>query len=444
MDDRRFSLRVSTYYERFQQSLFYVPALYILGAGILAWATNWFDRAFAERLPELPFLLPTTVDSARSILSTIAGATITVAGVVFSLTVVAVQLTSSQFSPRVLRGLLRDRFSQNTIGVTVATFTYCLLVLAVTRSSGVRTGEEPLQNVAVTVAVILSVLAVLAIVAFLDHSARSMQVGEIIRRAAAETHTAIAARFPEWGEGASADPQIPVPDRDPDVVVQAEQEGWIQLVHSRAMLDALPAGATGRIAVRTGAYVVRGQPVVEAWHQEDAGEADSIEGELRRNFVIGNERTMQQDVAFGIRQIVDIALRALSPGINDPTTAIESMFRLGGILREIGVRDLPPKVLRDDEHGSVLVRSGEQGYPDFVRYAFRQIREVSVTQAGVIKMMVRVLGEVAEELRRNGLGTRVEPLREEVRLAIVALEGHGHLEEDLEPVREAAVRYGLA
>ncbi|MBW3537593.1 MAG: DUF2254 domain-containing protein, partial [Actinobacteria bacterium] len=80
--DRRFSLRVSTYYERFQQSLFYVPALYIVGAGVLAWSTNWFDRAFAERLPELPFLLPTTVESARSTLSTIAGATITVAGVV--------------------------------------------------------------------------------------------------------------------------------------------------------------------------------------------------------------------------------------------------------------------------------------------------------------------------------------------------------------------------
>lgn len=444
MSDRRFSLRVSTYYERFQQSLFYVPALYIVGAGLLAWATNWFDRTFSERLPELPFLLPTTVESARATLSTIAGATITVAGVVFSLTVVAVQLTSSQFSPRVLRGLLRDRFSQNTIGVTVATFTYCLLVLAVTRSSGGQSPEEPLQNVAVTVAVILSVLAVLAIVAFLDHSARSMQVGEIIRRAAAETHSAIAGRFPEWGDGASADPQATVPDRDPEVVVQAEQEGWIQLVHSSAMLDALPAGATGRIVVRTGAYVVRGQPVVEAWLQEDAEGADSIEAELRRNFVIGHERTMQQDVAFGIRQIVDIALRALSPGINDPTTAIESMFRLGGILREIGVRDLPPKVLRDDEHGSVLVRGGEQGYPDLVRYAFRQIREVSVSQAGVIKMMVRVLGEVAEELRRNGLDTRVEPLREEVRLALAALEAHGHLEEDLEPVRQAAVRYGLA
>ncbi|MDX1657282.1 MAG: DUF2254 domain-containing protein [Nitriliruptorales bacterium] len=439
MSDRRLSLRLAGLYERFRGSLFYVPAAYIVLAAVGAFVTSRFDREFARDLPDIPILLPTTVESARSILSTIAGATITVAGVMFSLTVIAVQLASSQFSPRVLRGLLRDRFSQHTIGITVAVFTYCLLVLAGTRQAG--GSEQPFQNVSVTIAVAVSIVAVLAIVAFLDHSARSMQVGEVIRNVAEETHSALRDRYPEPAED-DDEPEIPDdPDRPPDVVVRVVDEGWVQLIDATAVLETLPPGAQAHIRARPGAYLLRGEALIDVW-----GEVDDDRGlakELRSAIALGGERTMQQDVAFGIRQLVDIGLRALSPGINDPTTAIEVLFRLGGITRELALRELPPRVLHGDE-GRTVLRGDLLEFDDLVRYAFRQIREVAVSQPGVIKVLMRVLGQVADELRRHGLEGRVEPLHREARLALEALEAHGHIGEDVAPIRAAAEQYGLA
>lgn len=427
----------SSLYQRFQGSLFYLPAVYVLAAGVLAWATTALDGWIATDVPELPFLLPTTVESARSILSTIAGATITVAGVVFSLTIIAVQLTASQFSPRVLRGLLQDRTSQNIIGVVVATFTFCLLVLAVTRSAD-PDAEEVLQNVSVTVAVVLSVIAVLAIVKFLDHSARSMRVGEIIRRVTAETHDLIERRFPSEAETLEA-----VPYREPETrphVVTASREGWIQQVDTSALLRAVPAGATVRLDTRAGAYVTRGRPLASVWADDSEGE--DFDRPVRRAFAFGHERTMQQDVAYGIRQLVDIALRAMSTGINDPTTTIEVLFRLGGILQEIELREMPPRAVEGDD-GRRLLQPSDLGRADFVRYQFRQIRVAAIGQPGVIKVLVDVLGQAANELRRRGLDDRVGPLCVEARLAVKALERQGHIDEDVTPVRDAAREHGL-
>lgn len=441
MDEQRMMLRFSSLYERFRGSLFYVPALYVVIAGIGAWVASNFDREYARELPHIPILLSTTVTSARSVLSTIAGATITVAGVMFSLTVIAVQLASSQFSPRVLRGLLRDRVSQHTIGITVATFTYCLLVLAGTRIGGVDAiGEEPLQNVSVTAAVALSLAAVLAIVAFLDHSARSMQVGEVIRRIAKETHEAARRRFPEHGESDPVSRPEP-PGRAPDLVVRSEREGWVQLIDMTAILDVLPSGSIGRVATRAGAFVIEGRPLVELWGEVD--EPDDLVRALQRRFVIGDGRTMKQDVMFGVRQLVDIGLRALSPGINDPTTAIEVLYRLGGIVRELALRDLFLGGLEDPEKDRALVQGDVLDLDDVVRYSFRQLRVVATSQPGVLKMLVRVLGEVTVELRRHGLDERIGPFREEARLALRALESHGHITEDVTPVRREAERYGL-
>lgn len=439
MDNRRLSLRFAALYERFRGSLFYVPAAYIVVAAFGAWGSSQLDREFARSLPDVPFLLPTTVASARSILSTIAGATITVAGVMFSLTVIAVQLASSQFSPRVLRGFLRDRFSQHTIGITVAVFTYCLLVLAGTRGTGQI--EEPFQNISVTIAVALSLAAVLAIVAFLNHSARTMQVGEVIRRISEETHDAIRGRYTEDADR-TPPPEQHDPDRDPDIVIRVEDEGWVQLIHPRVILEALPPGAVAHLRSRPGAYALPGRPLVDIWGEVE--DEEKLRDKIHRAFVIGDERTMQQDVAFGIRQLVDIALRALSPGINDPTTAIEALFRLGGIVRELALRDLPPPPLCDAESDRVLLRSDLLEFDDLVRYAFRQIRVVAVSQPAVITILIRVLGEVADELRRHGLDQRLASVQREARLAIKSTRAQGHIQEDITPLLNEAERFGLA
>lgn len=428
--------------ERFRSSLFYVPAIYVVGTALLAWGTVKFDRTYAGDLPNIPLLLPTTVASAREILSTIASATITVAGVVFSLTVIAVQLASSQFSPRVLRGFLRDRFSQRVIGVVMATFTYCLLILAATPSP--RADQETVQNVSVTIAVVLAVVAVLAIVAFLDHSARSMQVGEIIRRSSSETHALIADQLRELGEGADRPYATTRPEARPDLNVTASTEGWVQQIEDSTLLSAIPADGVLHVTVRVGSYVTPATLLAEVWSAELADDetAEAVAGDVRGAFHTGHERTMQQDVSFGIRQLVDIALRSLSTGINDPTTAIEVLYRLGGLTEELLVHDLPELEVSDDE-GRRVVRTAELDHDQLLRYAFRQIRIAAIEQPAVIHKLIEVLGELHVHVRRKGLEARGGQLAEEARLAIADLEAHVPLDEDIEPIRRTARHFDL-
>lgn len=428
--------------ERFRSSLFYVPAVYVAGTTLLAWGTVRFDRTYAGELPNIPLLLPTTVESAREILSTIAAATITVAGVVFSLTVIAVQLASSQFSPRVLRGFLRDRFSQRVIGVVMATFTYCLLILAATPAPHAE--QETVQNVSVTIALALAVIAVLAIVAFLDHSARSMQVGEVIHRSSSETHALIANQLRELGQGADR-PYAPTrPDEEPHLEVTARTEGWVQQIEDSTLLSALPAGGRMHVTVRVGSYVTPATLLAEVWSAEltDEDAAGAVAGDVRGAVHTGHERTMQQDVSFGIRQLVDIALRSLSTGINDPTTAIEVLFRLGGLVEELLVHDLPAMEVSDDE-GRRVVRTAELDHDQLIRYAFRQIRIAAIEQPAVIHKLIQVLGELHAHVRRHGLETRGGQLAEEARLAVADLEAHVPLDEDVEPIRRTARHFGL-
>ncbi len=440
MNADRLRIRWRAAQERFRGSLFYLPALYVIGAALLAGATTWFDRIYASELPGIPLLLPTTVPSARAILSTIAAATITVAGVVFSLTVIAVQLASSQFSPRVLRGFLRDRFSQRVIGVVMATFTYCLLVLATLPAP--RDGET-VQNVSVTFALVLAVLAVLAIVAFLDHSARSMQVGEVIRRSSDETRALIREHLLELGEGVDPAFAGTRPDDQPDLQVTARTEGWVQQIDDSALLAALPEGAVLHVCVRAGSYVTPATLLAEVWSEGlDEDDADEVAGDVRGAVHTGHERTMQQDMSFGIRQLVDIALRALSPGINDPTTAIEVIYRLGGLIEEILVHDLPA-LITSDEEGRRVVRTAEVDHDRLVRYAFRQIRVAGIDQPAVIDKLVQVLGELHVHAQREGLQERATQLAEEARLAVTDLEAHVSLKEDAAPIRRTARRFGL-
>ncbi|HSM45068.1 MAG TPA: DUF2254 family protein, partial [Acidimicrobiia bacterium] len=179
---------ITSIYERIRDSLFLVPISLIVGLGLAAWWARWMDGVVPSNSP---WLLPTTVESTRAILSTVATATITVAGVVFSMTAVVVQLATSQLSPRVTQGLLRDRYQQVTIGVSVGTFVYALLVLSDVHG----TEEIPFSrhDFSATVAVTLGVISMVVIVYFLDRVMRSMRIDTIIRRIADETEVAIPA-----------------------------------------------------------------------------------------------------------------------------------------------------------------------------------------------------------------------------------------------------------
>lgn len=325
-------LRAAAAAYRFRESLFLLPSIIVVGVA-LAEVAAALDRAAGPET-SIPLTVAMSSNAATWLLSTVAGATITTAGVVFSLTVVSLQLASSQFSPRVMSSFVRDRPSQLVIGLLVATFIYSVLTLRHITGDG----GAPAPRVSMTAAVVLTVATVLLIVAYLDRLARRLQVGEVVRTIAGEGEAVLAAMVaagrgerPAAGEPAEADVTHVVP---------APRAGWVTQAPAAEMLSAVPPGTTVRVETRTGAYIHEGEALATLWPVPV--DPEDVERRLSATVAIADTRTMQEDVDFALRQLVDIGLRALSPAINDPTTAVEASLRVGGLLRRLLVVDLPP------------------------------------------------------------------------------------------------------
>ena len=426
-------LRLRALTEAFRNSLFFLPSLFVV-ASVALWRVMLTVDATvdSEGLPEVVRFPPGT---AGPLLATIAGATITVAGIVFSVTVVAVQLASSQFSPRVLRGFLRDRFQQVVMGLMVGTFTYAMLTL----SSGPGSGTDTTPHLTVAVAVVLALAALLGILASIDHTARTMAVGEIARRITSETVETVLRSLPEDGPvtGSPPDGRSEPPPDEATVVVPSTETGWVQQLDADGLLRAMPAGATAVLDVRVGSFVVAGRPLVRVW-SANGGERRLVH-EVGEHVAVGGARTMQQDPSFGIRQLVDVALRALSPAINDPTTAYEVVVHLGAVLREV-VRRHPVGRWRLGEDGRCLLQPCELDVADYVSYAFDQIRASGREHPVVHIAILDVLTMLAEEVRMVGFVDRLSVLARHAELVVAEAERSSSLPDDRDRVRRAAAR----
>ncbi|HEV2758146.1 MAG TPA: DUF2254 family protein [Acidimicrobiales bacterium] len=233
---------------------------------------------------------------------------------------------------------MRDRNAQVSIGFMVGTFTYSLVVLRAVRS--VEGGPDVVPALSTALALGLTVAAVVAIVGFVSRTAHRLQSSQLIRGVAEETLGAVASQLPERGHGRAGDgPRVPVPP-EPEWRVRARSTGWVAQISPGQLLELLPPGGVARVEVRVGQFVHPGRRLCSVWGE--AGARDNFERKVNRAFDVEVSRMMHQDIGFGIRQIVDIALRALSPGVNDPTTAHECIVHLGAISYEILRRDLPP------------------------------------------------------------------------------------------------------
>jgi uncharacterized membrane protein len=379
----------------------------------------------------LPGTLQMSSNTATWLLSTVAGAMITTAGVVFSLTVVSLQLASSQFSPRVMRSFVRDRLSQVVIGLLIATFVYCVLALRHVSPDP----DTPAPPVSLTLAVVLTVTTVLLIVAHLDHLARGLQVGYVVRSIAAEGRHVLEHELREHRVREDvADQRAP---RDAEVLtVEASRDGWVTQTAIDRMLAAVPPRTTVRLETRIGAYIHEGEPLLALWPAPD--DPDPVLRRLAATVSIGDARTMQQDVDFAIRQLVDIALRALSSAINDPTTAVEATLRIGGLMRRLLACDLPPTVIGGPD-GRALIRPWDLSYEDYVAHAFEQLRQAAPAQPHVATALVRVLRMLIAHVRESGRPEHEPALRRQLDLLMTAVEQQpGLLEHDLERLRATA------
>jgi uncharacterized membrane protein len=349
------------------------------------------------------------VEGARGVLSTIAGSLITVTGVVFSVTIVALQLASSQFTPRVLRSFVANRPNQIVLGIFIGTFTYTLLVLRTIRSPA-DDGESFVPQVAVSVAVGFLLISIAALIFFIDHAARSVQASVILDREARHTLDRIPDVFPEK----RADEE-PGPIAEPDLpggrpaLVPALTSGYVQAISDDALIHvAAERDLVLRLEASIGAFVLAGHALATVWPAERLDQ-ETCEA-VQRLIVLGFERTPEQDIEFGIQAISDIAVRALSPGINDPTTATLAIDRLTEILAARGRRGEPETGRKDRDGRLRLIRSASS-FERAAGIAYDQIRHFGAENPLIAKKLLGAcidLASLVPSSARSVLAQHVE------------------------------------
>lgn len=406
--------RLSAIWNDVRSSLWFRPGLLtILGIGA-AFGMLGVDRwvASVETL-SLPIGLGGDPQSARDVLSTIAGGMITLAGVSFSIVVIALTLASHQFAPRVLRNFTSDRVNQTTLGVFVGTFAYSVLVLRVVRGDAGGSGAY-VPAAGVLLAIVAAVVSLGFFLYFIHHIATSIQVSQIVRSVTEDTHRAIERMLGDeravTGPARIRAAPIPVPD---GWRVAARGEGYVEQIDEDGLVAAAAdAGATLELLVGPGDFVAEGSPlaVTESSPADPEPLADAVRGAI----VLGRQRTILEDPAFGIRELVDIAVKAISPSMNDPNTAMNCVDYLGSLLRRMADRDWPAGTWVD-EAGAVRVRVPTAGFEDYVALAFTEIRRYGHADLAVTLRLLEALGGAADATARPD--RRAALWEEAVRLA---------------------------
>ncbi|MBR7744583.1 DUF2254 domain-containing protein [Phycicoccus sp. BSK3Z-2] len=318
------------WWDRLWRPFWVLPVAITVGAGVLGVLLPVLD---AMVLGTVPVLFEGNVESARSLLSTIASAMISVTGLVFSITMVVMQLASSQFTPRLLATFLGSRVVQATLGVFTSSFMFALIVLRT-----IRGGESVfVPQLSVTVAFALVIASVGLFFAFIHHITDAIQVDKVIDRVAAATVAALrSGTDEEWADRSAAPPSWSQGDGPSVLVTTRDRHGVVQRVHySHLVACAEQAGVVVELLTRPGEVRHTGQELARV---HGAAADDPVLDRVRDCVGLGRERTLQQDPEFGVRQLVDVAERALSPGVNDPTTAVQVLDELHRILRVVATR----------------------------------------------------------------------------------------------------------
>ena len=378
---------------RTRDSLWFIPAIATLAAIVLAVVAVEVPSPEVESRAARLWLFGGSAEGARGVLTTIAGSLITVTGVVFSVTIVALQLASSQFTPRVLRSFVADRVNQSVLGVFIGTFTYTLLVLRTIRSSPTD-GASFVPDVAVLLALLLLLVSIGALIVFINHAARSVQAGVILSRETKHTLRVVQQLYPGASPGGRKAAPSPAPAEESAATVTTLRTGYLQAVDLDGLWSVVQRRRLFvRLRIRVGEFGHVGAPLAAVWPERDAD--DEVAAAIRDACVFGEDRTPDQDVEFGLIEIADIAVRALSPGINDPTTAMRCIDRLTQILVELGQRT-PGDLTRAAADGRVALVLPATSFERAMGVAFDQIRHFAAANPAIVKKLLDAVGQLGQ------------------------------------------------
>ena len=408
--------RLLAYWDDLRSSYWFIPSVMAVAAFGLSFATVYADgRVGADWIDSVPWLYANKPDGARQLLSTVAGSMIGVAGVTFSITIASVVYASGQYGPRLLTNFMADRGNQVTLGTFIATFLYCVLVLRTIRAadegfgganpSGDAVGPF-VPHIALATALALALCSIGVFIYFIHHVPESIHVSNVIAGVGHELERKIDVLYPERiGRDAPTDAARQSDDVrtavsegffDHAAPVLSARSGYLQGIDAQALLDLATAhDLLLRVRFRPGDFVSEGDPLVHAG-ASGAAEAlsDEAVGEVRDAFVFGRQRTARQDARFLVNELVEIAARALSPGVNDPFTAMSCLDWLGTALKRLADRDFPGAE-RFDDAGALRIVAAPTVYREFVGHVFAQLRPYLASDRNAALHALKTIGEVA-------------------------------------------------
>jgi uncharacterized membrane protein len=359
-----------------------------LFGAVLSWTEELYP-AFSNWVPAILFPSHADPTVAQVILSGIATSIMTVVSIVFAILLMTLTLASMQFSPRIIVSFSRDRTTQWTLGIFLGTFCYCMAALPAARSM-----PKPFAPVATVVgAMLLAIACVGWLLFFIHHISHAISVNYIVDRIAAETEVIIDQIMPSPRKPLLTNPAAVVSAIHGETPILSDESGYIRFVDTARLFQ---LARTYRVKVhvlrRVGHFVPAGIPFIRVDRAERLPQAAIAE--FRSAFDIGPSRTLQQDAEFGVLQIVDIALRAISPAVNDPSTAINCIDQLSRILIRFAARQEPAAILYDLP-GEVRVIIPCITFEGMLDSAFEQIRQYGATDIAVCLRLLRALGDIA-------------------------------------------------
>lgn len=421
------------YWDEIRASYWFIPTVMVLGAIVLSFVTTAIDGALGSLWMErVSWLYANKPEGARSLLSTIAGSMITVAGVTFSITIAAVAYATSEFGPRLLTNFMRDRGNQITLGTFIATFIYCLLVLRTIRNAddvpvGARGPEFVgafVPHVSVLCGLVLALASVGVLIYFIHHIPESIHASNVVAGIGREFNDKIDQVFPEMiGMGPPEDEEYEAEEDVPDgfleesVPIRAQGQGYVSYLDEEDLMRvSREHDLLLRLEYRPGDFVTPQKTLVLAWPRDHVSE--EAEKAIRRTFAWSRKRTQAQDALFLAEELVEIAVRALSPSLNDPFTAMTCMDWLGGAFSKLAGRDLPPTYRYDEEHRLRLI-AHPASFGRFTEAVFGQLRPYVKKDPNaslhMMKVIAEVVGDTENEAYRKILLHQAMALRDSCR-----------------------------
>lgn len=391
--------RLIKVWQDLQGSYYFIPALMGLGAIVLAYLTVWLDEIYGLKVSEYGFFLSNKADGARTILATIAGAMIGVAATTFSITMVAVTSAAGQYGPRLIGNFMRDRGNQITLGTFTSTFIYCLLILRVARTGDSGSGDnlvtEFVPNISLLTAMGLTLMSVGVLIFFIHHVPETLNVGNITSRVGRQLRDDIEAIYPD---------DLGAQDTDEDVdlsqykieeakTIEAVAEGYIQTLNENKLLNlAKELEGVVKIESRPGDFSTRGDLLLRVWSDQSLD--DEVAQKFRNCYAMGQERTAYQNILFLADELVEILARALSPGINDPFTAMNCINWFHSALKAF-LSTSTPSAFRRDESGHLRVIAFPIDFERFASVICDQSRSYIATDRNTTLKMLKILTELA-------------------------------------------------